>query len=100
MSDDARSSARCVLCGQSLDPIEPRLGVPDLLIEMHESCYRPHTEGAFGGRGFIRPELSPGPHPKVLESHGIGAPIAYSGLDGLRDGTRQSPTIVDHPFLG
>jgi hypothetical protein len=47
MSDDARSSARCVLCGQSLDPTDPRVGVPDLLIEMHESCYRPHTEEGF-----------------------------------------------------
>jgi hypothetical protein len=41
MTDDAPSSVRCALCGKSLDSGEPRVGVPDLLIEMHESCYRP-----------------------------------------------------------
>jgi hypothetical protein len=44
MTDDAPSSARCALCGKSLDPGDPRIGVPDLLIEMHESCYRPPLE--------------------------------------------------------
>jgi len=44
MIDGARSSARCALCGQSLDPAEPRVSVPDLLLEMHESCYRPRLE--------------------------------------------------------
>jgi hypothetical protein len=44
MTDDAPSSARCALCGKSLDPADPRVGVPDLLIEMHESCYRPPLE--------------------------------------------------------
>lgn len=44
MIDGARSSARCALCGENLDPAEPRVCVPDLLIEMHESCYRPPLE--------------------------------------------------------
>ncbi len=45
MIDDARVSPRwCPLCDQSLDSTEPSVAVPDLLIEMHEACYRLHVE--------------------------------------------------------
>jgi hypothetical protein len=34
----------CAFCGEILAPAEPRVGIPDLMIEMHETCYRLHVE--------------------------------------------------------
>jgi hypothetical protein len=44
MSGAAGLSPRCALCGESLDATESNVGIPDLLIEMHEACYRLHVE--------------------------------------------------------
>jgi len=49
MIDGSRPSRRCALCGEGLDPEEPSFKVPDLLVEMHEACYRLVSNGDFGG---------------------------------------------------
>jgi hypothetical protein len=36
--------ARCALCAKPLDPAQPSVTVPDLLLEMHEDCYRQYLE--------------------------------------------------------
>jgi hypothetical protein len=44
MITEARWSTRCPVCGQTVDPAEPTFSIPDLLIEMHQACYRLHLE--------------------------------------------------------
>jgi hypothetical protein len=44
MITDARWSSRCPVCGGSVEPNEPSFSIPDLLIEMHQACYRLHLE--------------------------------------------------------
>jgi len=41
---DARWISRCPLCGQRVEPTEPTFAIPDLMIEMHQACYRLHRE--------------------------------------------------------
>ena len=36
--------ATCALCAKPLDPSEANVTVPDLLLEMHEACYRQFLE--------------------------------------------------------
>ena len=44
MSSAAPGRSRCPLCGKSVEPADARVGIPDLLIEMHEACYRLHVD--------------------------------------------------------
>jgi len=44
MITDAPWTSRCSLCGQSVEPTEPVFSIPDLMIEMHQACYRLHRE--------------------------------------------------------
>jgi hypothetical protein len=44
MIDDARWPSHCAYCGEGVDAGEPLFSIPDLLIEMHEACYRLHLE--------------------------------------------------------
>lgn len=41
--------ARCALCAKPLDPDEPNVTVPDLLLEMHEACYRQYLDTGLRG---------------------------------------------------
>ena len=44
MIDDTWWPLHCAYCGEGVDAGEPLFSIPDLLIEMHEACYRLHLE--------------------------------------------------------
>jgi hypothetical protein len=59
MIDGSRPSAWCAVCGQSLDPAEPNVSVPDLMIEMHKACHRLISKRDFGGAHLRPPRTGP-----------------------------------------
>jgi hypothetical protein len=42
MITDAFWTSRCSLCGQRVESTEPSFSIPDLMIEMHQACWRLH----------------------------------------------------------
>ncbi|HEX3176502.1 MAG TPA: hypothetical protein VHZ49_07485 [Methylomirabilota bacterium] len=44
MAEAGASSRCCAVCGRALEGSEALIGIPDLMIEMHETCYRRSQE--------------------------------------------------------
>ena len=43
-ADAATFPRRCAVCGKNMEPTDRIVGVPDLMVEMHETCYRRSLE--------------------------------------------------------
>jgi hypothetical protein len=44
MADAATFPRRCAVCGKHMEATDRIVGVPDLMVEMHEACYRRSLE--------------------------------------------------------